>query len=679
MSLSRLQELEDANWLRRSFMMPKRVTTHQSEFRKYTTGRHKFTDTTLGGNFAINPPPQFTRFADLKMKSAFSGSRGMGRYYSEALDDNGQYIHMRFGVPKFNSLTNFFFNFYNPQASQLARTGRGMNKGYSVGRALGFVITLPFQPIIWAGSVINFLAEKPVSKYYYLKPAMPLYWNAVSTMANMIGVNMGIISRSMSQAENQIRAFEPKFFEEDTARKFNENLGDIYRDDGGIDVYAMANRAQRLAHIQRNKMNEVMVNASGDPNVMWQEIKRKMLDIADEPLVLEDRTNKDMESYLKSYHNAGVNSVLDDESIDTTGKDGTHSDISGDAGFRDHAKAEMEDGSDFVTFRIDDPGPVSETFSTNVTESDIANKINSASSSGRSSRFSFANGNIAGDNVLGKAVQGALDQVSGFVTGTLDSINMSGLYALAGNAFVDIPKVWENSTANLPRSSYTIKLRSPYGNPRSRFQNLIIPLSMLLAAALPISTGKQSYTSPFLVQLFFKGRSQIRLGLIDSLSITRGTGNVGWTQDGEPLGIDVTFSVIDLTSVLHMPISANFTAIQAAGMAIASGAGAATGWTASLLGANTSAAEGASVAENIQASINKSNFDDDNAFTDYMAVLGSLSLADQIYPTNIFRIRRAQTLAHWKQWQSPAKHANWLFGSSPARLFRALTHQTNRQ
>ena len=64
----------------------------------------------------------------------------MGRYYSEAIDDHNQIIHMRFGVPKFNSMTTFFTSFYNSEASQLARTGRSTSFIFKVGQAIGFVV-----------------------------------------------------------------------------------------------------------------------------------------------------------------------------------------------------------------------------------------------------------------------------------------------------------------------------------------------------------------------------------------------------------------------------------------------------------------------------------------------------------------------------------------------------------
>ena len=68
---------------------------------------------------------------------------------------------------------------------------------------------------------------------------------------------------------------------------------------------------------------------------------------------------------------------------------------------------------------------------------------------------------------------------------------------------------------------------------------------MLLAGILPLSTGKASYTSPFLCQLYDRGRLQIRLGMIESLSITRGTTNLAFDKHGQALGIDVTFSVVE--------------------------------------------------------------------------------------------------------------------------------------
>lgn len=226
---------------------------------------------------------------------------------------------------------------------------------------------------------------------------------------------------------------------------------------------------------------------------------------------------------------------------------------------------------------------------------------------------------------------GVLNSAKEFVGGVGESLGVSGLGALMGNAFVDIPQVWQNSTADLPKSTYTMHLRTPYGNKMSRFMNLYVPLSMILAGALPKSTGKHSYDSPFLVEIFDKGRQQVRLGVIDSLQITRGVGNVGWTRNQEPLGIDVTFSVLDLSSILHMPMNAS-----------------------------------------------PGIFDEDNAYTDYLAVLGSLSLADQFYAGSRLRLSLTRKMASWRQWSSPAKYGMWAANTIPGQMLNAFAREASR-
>lgn len=640
---------KDAEWLRRSFMVPIKTATHQYELRRITNGAaFKFTDTTPGGNFAINPPPQFTSLADrptqgLHIPSGRFGD-GMGRFYSEAFDDNSTLVHMRFGVPQFNSLGNFITNAYNHETAIMARTGRASSGFYRAGQALGFVITLPFQAILFAGHVVRFMMGKPASRFYYMKPAMPLYWAAVTSMVNAIGVNMGQIGRAMSDTEAELRSDEENFSASDMT-SFHELLPEIYSTQGGIDVFAMSTRAQRLAHQYRKQLEGVFENANST-----EDLAGKLTSFY-QNTGLSDSGGRSLSEAINDYHELLSNEWdgrLEPEDDDD--KSRTDAELVGTGnefeqsvagpGWKEYATAELEDGAAFVTFRVDDPGPVSESFSNSVEESELANKINSMSSSARSTRFSLAEGNLS-DGVIASTVGGIIGGVKNFLQGAAASVGMQGLNLLAGSAFVDIPKVWSGSTANLPSASYTIELRSPYGNPMSRLQNLYIPLAMILAGALPLSTGKQSYTSPFLCELYSKGRNQIRLGMIDSLTITRGTGNLGFNRQKEPLAIDVTFSVVDLSTVLHMPV-------------------------------NSSLKIGNIVKDLV------GNFDDDNAFTDYMAVLGSLSLADQIYPTNKIRIRRARGMANWEQWKSPAYHSNWMMGTAPGRLLSAMTHTTNR-
>ena len=671
----------DADWLRQSFMIPTYQFDGQDTARReLTEASYKFTDTTLGGNFAINPPPQFTRYADVRVPGRFTGGKGMGRYYSEALDDRGQYIHMRFGVPQFNSLSNFFFNFYNPEAASLANRGRAPSAFYYVGKAIGFIVALPVMPLIWIGQAVRFFLNKPASRFYYLKPAMPLYWSAVANIVNLIGVNMGVISRGISTGEQSLRGGDPstdlKTMHTLTHDALKGNNLNIFREDGGVDIFAMASRAQRLAHINRMNLQKAIENSSS-----WESMSSAVRGTSVE--MLSDSNPPDFEDRLKKYHGSPANAPPAESTVESSataecGETGTPAEqtkidgeVTGDSfettnnesGFNDYLVTELEDGTAFVTFRVDEVGTVGESFSNNAGESQIAGLINQTSASSRSARFSMADGNI-GDGPIAATVEKMVGAAKDTITGFADSVKLSGFAALAGSAFVDIPKVWESSTASLPSASYTIELRSPYGTPFARFQNLVVPLAMILAGALPIATGKQSYTSPFLLELYCQGRNQIRLGMIESLSITRGSGNLGWTTKGEPLGIDISFTVVDLSTVLHMPLSSNFGLPGAVASAVAQGGGAVLSSTVSMATGKSNNIQ-ASV-EDFAAAVAASTYDDDNAFSDYMAVLGSLGLADQIYPQNKMRLRKAQRAAAWEQWKSPARLANWFIGEHPA-------------
>jgi len=258
---------------------------------------------------------------------------------------------------------------------------------------------------------------------------------------------------------------------------------------------------------------------------------------------------------------------------------------------------------------VDYTGPVDESFSSSTRESDISTTFNSLSAKGRSASFSFAGGNIDGG-----VLTGITDLIKGVSTGLMDAVHLSGLASLAGAAFVDIPQHWENSAANLPRMSYTMQLVSPYGNAMSQMINIYIPMAMLLSAALPISTGKQSYSSPFLVELYDQGKAQTRLGIIDSLTFVRGTTNLGFNKNKNFMSVDVSFSVKDLSSIMHMPINSGFSLNPLKGV-----------------------------------------FDEDTVYTDYLHVLGSATLGQNIYPMRKLRENLANKANSFKALTSPAR------------------------
>lgn len=698
-----IERKKNSDWTRQSFLLPQSaIDDEQMRRRVLTSASYKFTDTTLGGNFAINAPPQFTRFADIKVGGATdiifsraaglfqrvsdsggftsrrSPSRGMGRYYSEAIDDNGQHVVMRFGVPEFNSLVGFLGGMYDPAMSAIARTGRNVGLLYTGGQALGFLAALPFQPIILGGQVIRFFTESPTTKYYSMKPAMPLYWTAVNTMVNGIAINMGLTPRIFTPEQQKVIGNPNEPGEgENPASRYHQWLPDIISENGAIDMYAVATRAQRLAH--RNNLDLIErlnrnLDAGNARNQLSENLRNYLS--TDEPI--RDAAPVKIVDYINAYAAITGNENLNEEGDNFTETMGNREKYNNESGgssasegsgwgnrFADFFEGERRDGSSFVTFRVDFSGTASESFSNSTREADLAQKMNSQSASARTTRINLAQGNI-GDGMLATAAESVMQGAADVVAGFADQLQISGLVGvLAGSAFVDIPKVWDQSTANLPKMDYTIQLRSPYGNRYSRLQNLIVPMCMILAGALPLSTGSRSYTSPFICEAYCRGRAAIRLGMIDSISISRGEGNVGWNQDGEFLGVDITFSIVDLSSVLHMPVAAAFTSsTTAAGLAAAvSGA---AGETAQQVVSGTLAA------------FSKSVYEEDNSYTDYMGVLGSLSWQDMVYVSNKWRLNMTRQMRTFESWRSPAHAANWFGGTLPGRVINAISLGTDR-
>lgn len=598
--------------------------------RGFSSAFFKFTDTSLGGAMCINPKPQFTRYADNRVLGRLSnripntvgnyiGNSGMGRYYSEAIDDNSQIIHMRFGVPAFNSLTTFFTGFYNSSAAKLAKTGRGDSLFFTMGQVAGFVGQIVLWPILainLVGNLGRYFFNKPSSKFYYLKPTMISYWSAVNTMVNRIAVGRGLVPANLKDEADQ-KINSAYIIDNEELKVLHQLMPDVFSETGGFDIYAAANKAQRIANKQEAQFN------TGSYSDFYGYVKKLGKEKVSRPAGYTFWGAVD--AWASSVTSNPTDSDNAEASIKAKTPDGQKPPEP--TKYFEYLNAEMDDGSAYANFRVDYTGPVSESFSNTVGESEMASKINSIASQVRSATFSFAGGNIVG-GALGSMVGGVVDAAKSFVSGAVDSLGVSGLVGFAGSAFVDIPKNWQSSTASLPRASYTMQLVSPYGNVVSQMINLYIPLSMILAGALPLSTGKQSYTSPFILELFDKGRCQTRLGMIDSLTITRGTGNLGFNKQGHAMAIDVSFSIVDMSSIMHMPIAKGFTRGDSDGI-----------------------------------------FDDETVFSDYMNVLSSLDLRSQLYKTPKLKLALARKTRRLEALTSPAMWAMVTHDKTPVGIF----------
>ncbi len=718
-------------WIRQSFMLPnlkgEEISALDITQRIATSAAFKYTDTTLGGNYAINSPPQYTEFADVTMGGdqtlanavgrtlmTTTNGRGMGRKYSELIDDNAQLVTMRFGVKDFNSLSSFFGSFFDPRASQLVRTGRAPGIFYRLGQVTGELLAFPFQPIILGSQIIRSAAGIPSTKFSYFKPTMPLYWNAVNNMLNGITANLGVHYRQLSAQQKVMyvdkdaggiagstASGQAGSIEQEIAL-LHQVFPDIYNAAGGIDIYAVSNRAQRLADAYTAKLQDALKNATST-----KDLQKRLQAAIGSNLVASTSATPTLTQALNKYlngpagntqHGNGGTDVMSADVPDSPPTDTATTNPGGNSGatgnatptttpapattgvsglynristwfhqYWDSLKSDLRDGSQYVTFRTEYGGSIGESFSSSMRESDLAQKINSQSSQSSMTSYDFAGGNIVG-GALGSITGAVLGTVKDTIMGVAAGLHISGLAALAGAAYVDIPKLYDSSTVSMPTQSFTIELRSWSGHHLSLLQNIYVPLAMLLAGALPRSTGVQSYNGPFSCQLFARGRMQVRDGLITDMSITRGTGNIGWSADMLPLGVDITFTVTDFSSMMHMPMVSASGFLDLATNAV----GQSVDEVAKLFGSNST------VGVNTAAWLNQGTYTDDSLFADYLAIITGLSWRDQLYPARKWSIARDRQKLNYASFKSPYHAASFWSGTWTGRMISGFVRGTDR-
>jgi len=194
-----------------------------------------------------------------------------------------------------------------------------------------------------------------------------------------------------------------------------------------------------------------------------------------------------------------------------------------------------------------------DSFSTSTAPSQLEGMINGVSDQAREMNFLAGTAGSAfgaDGNTAANGLQNVISSVGGMLGsgGILSSLASKAQIIAAGGRLV-FPKIWSDS--RFSRSySCSMKLVSPSGDRLSIFLNLLVPMYHILAMTLPrnppdVPNAGQSYISPFLVRAYYKGAFNIDMGIISSLSITRGA-EAEWTIDGIPTVMELSFDIEDL-------------------------------------------------------------------------------------------------------------------------------------
>ena len=659
--------LKDTSWIRSSFLSIPESVDDIDRYRR-SGGWLKFMDTTLGGNTAINAPYQFCRYADIKERRLLPDvGKGMGRYYSKHIDDWGHNVHFRMGVPAFTGVIPFAMKAVNGPAARYVATGRVPGYFSTVGRIAGYIISAAFWEITLLTAFISTMIDLTHSRFYYLKPTMWQYWRTVQTMLNTLSANLGISIPSKATGVTNTADGAMTMADGASIEHARTALPDIFGGNGlpggsdlGVDVHAVASRAQALQIRHQEEMYELVSNFSANTtpdeiaSMIEQRIRGGTINGGNNRGNLRPKlTNATLSAYESSFNFGPYEENVDEETRsadlkesisaiakkagDEAGKNEnglsewfketvdsftplTKQDNPYRAPLADKLLAELRDGSQWCSFRVDSAADsVGESFSNQSQQSDIGNLFNNLSQTIRNATF-----NLGGGKTGIPLIDGAVSTVAGgladmFVDGTATTFQfLNPVIGLMYGAQIEIPKRWSSSSTSLPSTTFDITLMAGYGNVLSYYQDVLFPLCMLLSMALPRGTGSQSYGAPFYVQYYSKGRSQVRIGLVSSLSVTRGVGNAPWHKRGWPMGVKVSMTIEDMSEVMFSPVAQGIM-IQGPG--------------ASVLGSPI----------------------DENAMGDYLAVLSALGMNEQEYFLPRIRRRFNSLINNFNSWLSPQR------------------------
>lgn len=211
-----------------------------------------------------------------------------------------------------------------------------------------------------------------------------------------------------------------------------------------------------------------------------------------------------------------------------------------------------------TVFYLDSFDNISDSFGNSTTESSLASTINGFSDQANEVKFLLGNDSALSQMVskasdISSSISGALSgTVSNVFGGMLGDLAKTGVSTILTGGKIVFPKIWQDF--NFDRSySFELKLRSPDHDSISIFLNILVPYLHILALTLPVGmqADPNGYTSPFLCKAYCKGMFNIDMGLITSLSCSRGA-TTQWNADGLPTQMDVSFTIEDLYSTLFM-------------------------------------------------------------------------------------------------------------------------------
>ena len=316
---------------------------------------------------------------------------------------------------------------------------------------------------------------------------------------------------------------------------------------------------------------------SAKKNIL-QYLYEKAADIEDNNKSLDDLISSNDKYYTFEYDTARYYTYVNPmcriaarylELQDVT-IDGVHLD---EINWMDYTRRRIKSIGDFgdytsIPFYVDSETSINESFSNSTGQSMIASSVNSISDYARELNFLLGYSQsalnldiISQDKDIQSSVQAVNDQISkllGGGNGFLTNLSKH-LTTVASGGKLMFPEIWQDSSFSRSYSC-NIKLISPDASKLSIFLNVLVPLFHLIGLVAPqgINANPNGYTNPFIVRAIYKGFFNVDMGIITSMSISKGA-KCQWTPDGIPTSVEVGIDIKDLYPAMSITSTNNET------------------------------------------------------------------------------------------------------------------------
>jgi len=134
-----------------------------------------------------------------------------------------------------------------------------------------------------------------------------------------------------------------------------------------------------------------------------------------------------------------------------------------------------------------------------------------------------------------------LSSATGGNPGIQSALKTFGNALILGKHFA-LPKVWKESAYN-PSLALNVKLISPYGSSASIQKHVVEPLVKLLLLCSPVSDDGLTYGDPKHVFVKAYGITNINLGYVESISMSRGGADTTYNVWRQPLNVNLTINI----------------------------------------------------------------------------------------------------------------------------------------